>query len=240
MAGWSPRQAAALAALLVMFVLGGVFLLWRKGHAVESEFVITPAPAAAPAAAAPSPLPPTPTPPSATPAAPPAAAPADLVVHVAGAVKTPGVLHLPPGSRADDAIRSAGGARTHADLDAINLAMRLEDGQQLFVPSKGRGAGVLAVPPGRVPLAKQDAASAAKEGHAAPAKLTKPGDGMVNLNTATSEELQRLPGVGPAMAQRILDARKATGTFTSPEQLMDVSGIGPKKYERMKAFVRVR
>ncbi len=118
--------------------------------------------------------------------------------------------------------------------------MRLEDGQQLFVPIKGRGAGVLAVPPGRVPLARRDAAGAAKEGHAAPAKLSKPGDGTVNLNTATSEELQRLPGVGPAMAQRILHARKANGPFTSPEQLMDVSGIGERKYGRMKAFVRVR
>jgi competence protein ComEA len=141
-----------------------------------------------------------------------------VVVHVSGQVTTPGVYELPVGSRVQDAIGAAGGALGEADANALNLAAVLADGQKITVPKPGEA----------VPEAG-DGTSADPGG--TPAK--------VNLNHATQAQLEELPGVGPVLAQRILTHRQTKGRFTSPRQLLEVSGFGPKKYESVKDQITV-
>lgn len=250
----SPRQMRTLALILLFLCVAGLFVyLQRRGRAVEEGFVITGTPHAvlseadssaatgAPAQALS---------PERSPGADRAVMsaerapkpPREAVVHVAGAVRQPGIYRLPPDARANDALKAAGGPRPDALLDAINLAARVEDGTQLYVPARKeqRTGAVSAASP--VYAARPAAKSPAFNARAASSggKLTTPGEGTVNLNTAGTEELQRLPGVGPATAARILEFRKENGPFTAPEQLMDVSGIGEVRFERMRPFVRVR
>jgi competence protein ComEA len=142
------------------------------------------------------------------------------VVHVVGAVGAPGVQRLPAGSRAVDAVAAAGGMVPEADLAALNLAAVLIDGQQLYVPRVGE------VPPAAVPPA---AGSAAQSGPAVP----------VDLNSATLDELDELPGIGPTTAQAILDHREQNGPFASVEELLDVRGIGDAKLEQLRDLVAV-
>jgi competence protein ComEA len=152
------------------------------------------------------------------------------IVHVVGAVRRPGVYRLRLGQRVEDAIRRAGGARDSADLQAINLAAKIADGQQVVVPRRAvavRGSGVAASGGG------PDGASAG--GGAAGAAPSAP----VNLNSATAEQLDTLDGVGPATAQKILEYRTQHGGFSSVDDLAQVSGIGPKKLEALKAQVTV-
>lgn len=152
-------------------------------------------------------------------AAPPQEGPA--VVHVAGAVRRPGVYRLRAGARVDDAIRRAGGARSGADLDAVNLAAKVIDGQQILVPRRGRTA----------PSAAGGGAGAAPAGGAAA--------GPIDLNSATAEQLDTLDGVGPATAAKILAYRTAHGGFRSVDELAEVPGIGPKKLAALREQVRV-
>ena len=153
-----------------------------------------------------------------------------IVVHVAGAVVTPGVYTLPAGSRAVDAVRAAGGPTRDADQDALNLAAPVADGDQVVVPKRSQ--------------TEPEPSSTMRTPPASPrspsTKLRTPGEGSVNINTASAEELQRLPGIGPSMADRILAKRKEIKRFTSVEQLLDVSGIGEKKFAQIKPFVRIR
>lgn len=166
--------------------------------------------------------------------------PPTLCVHVAGKVKTPGVYELKPGSRVMDAIKAAGGAASDADLESINLAEKLEDAQQIFIVPKGQ------VKPPAVSIIRGGESSKPKpsttkgeggKSASGPAKLSKPGEGTVNINSAGVDQLQRLPGVGPAYAQRIVDYRTQHGRFQSVEELDEVKGIGPKKLEKMRPFV---
>jgi competence protein ComEA len=154
-----------------------------------------------------------------------------LRVHVTGAVAVPGVYALPPGSVVDDAVRVAGGAAAEADLDRLNLARLLKDGDQVLVPAAG------ATPPARVESAAGGGAEPAAGGAepAAPAASTGP----INVNTATQEELEALPGIGPALAARIVEHRNQHGPFASVEALVDVSGIGPAKLDVIRDLVRV-
>ncbi len=138
----------------------------------------------------------------------------EVVVHVAGAVSLPGLYRLPEGSRTDDAIAAAGGAKPKAALDLVNLAAPLADGQQIVVPLRGSAEAV----------AGTDA------GVAAPA-------GKVRLNSATLEQLDELPGIGPVTAQQILDYRDANGAFRSVEELDAVPGIGPARLEQLRPLV---
>jgi competence protein ComEA len=140
----------------------------------------------------------------------------DLTVHVAGAVRRPGVYLLPEGSRVDDAIRAAGGARPTAALDQVNLAALLIDGQQVIVPRQTAG--------GAVP-----APAASPSAPAAP----------VNLNTATLEDLDGLPGIGPVTAQKIIDYRAEHGPFASVDELDAIPGIGPARMEQLRELVTV-
>jgi len=148
--------------------------------------------------------------------------PALLVVHVAGAVASPGVYELTPAARVIDAVTVAGGPTADADLNGLNLAAPLADGQRVYVPPAGE------VDPAAVPSG----------GPAAPAEA---GDdaprGPVNVNTATAAELETLPGVGPATAAAIVDERTRNGPFASIDDLERVPGIGPAKLAALRGQV---
>ncbi len=149
------------------------------------------------------------------------AAPArELVVHVVGAVQHPGLYRLREGSRVDDAIRLAGGARPKAELALVNLAAPVADGQQVLVPARGAPAAV---------------ASASGGAPAGTAAATA--GGTVHLNSATLEQLDTLPGIGPVTAQQILDYRTANGAFSSVDELDAVPGIGPARLEQLTPLV---
>lgn len=151
-----------------------------------------------------------------------------VVVHVAGAVRRPGVYRLPDGARVEVAVRRAGGATRRADLSGLNLAAPVQDGRQVLVPE--RAAASAAVGGG--------AAGAAADGAAA-STPGSPGAPQLNLNTATLEQLDGLSGIGPTTAQKILDVREEHGGFGSVEELGDVPGIGPKRLETLRAAVTV-
>lgn len=136
-----------------------------------------------------------------------------LIVHVVGAVRRPGLYRLPDGSRVDDAIRRAGGPKPKAALELVNLAAPVADGQQVVVPALGDG---------------QDPGTAAAGGGAG---------GRVHLNSATLEELDTLPGVGPVTAQKIVDYRTAHGAFGSVDELDAVPGIGPARLAELRELV---
>ncbi len=151
-------------------------------------------------------------------------------VHVVGAVRRPGVYRLRLGQRVEDAIRRAGGASGTTDLQAINLAAKIADGQQIVVPRRAMAAG------GSGAGAGNGGAGAAAAGGAAAG--TAP-SGPINLNSATTEQLDTLDGVGPATAAKILEYRTQHGGFSSVDDLAQIPGIGPKKLEALKAQVTV-
>ncbi len=194
------------------------------------------------------------TPPDTTPAPAPKHAPAPkYYVHVAGAVKKPSLYLLPPGSRVMQAIKAAGGPTSKADLDSVNLAEKVKDGEKIFVPQKIAAAPMLALPgnslghesvhPDAAPSAPAPAKPAKPAKIAAagkPTKLSSPDQGQVNINTANAEQLQRLPGIGPAMAARVLAYRQQAGGFKQLEDLQEVGGIGPKKYAKIAPLVKLK
>lgn len=139
------------------------------------------------------------------------------IVHVAGAVRRPGVYQLGSGARVQDAVRRAGGATAKADVNAINLAAPVQDGVQVVVPRRGA------------------AAAAAAAGSPAGVAPSAP----VNLNTATAEQLDTLDGVGPATAAKILEYRTQHGGFRSIDDLGQISGIGPKRLAALRGKVVV-
>jgi competence protein ComEA len=227
-----PRPLLALGVVFASITLPGAYRVYLNSREPEAELVIPAGGNASPSErAAAASLPGVPAA-NASPVAP-ASPPSEVVVHVAGAVKKPGLYHFKVGERSDDAIKAAGGAAADANLDGVNLAAKLEDGQQLYVPKKGE----LTASPIQRPAA---AAKGGKSAVAAkPAKLQK-GQGTVNLNSATKDQLMTLPGIGESYAQRILDYRKENGGFKELEQLMDVSGFGEKKLEKLRPFVRLK
>lgn len=182
------RALAYAAALLVVLALAGRYTLGSEAPAEPRPraAVVTARPAAAPA----------------------------LTVHVVGAVRAPGLYRLREGSRVDDAIRRAGGAKPKAALELVNLAAPVADGQQVVVPARGEAGPVSTGAGGSAPTG-----------------------GLVHLNSATLEELDTLPGVGPVTAQRIIDYRTANGAFSSVDELDAVPGIGPARLEQLRPLV---
>jgi competence protein ComEA len=146
------------------------------------------------------------------------ATPAVAVVHMAGAVAVPGVYRLDSGARVDDAIRLAGGPAPDADLDVVNLAAVVADGSRIYVPHIGESIRPEVVPTGSV------------GGKAA-------GPTIVDVNVATVEELDELPGVGPATAAAIVTERERNGPFVSVDDLDRVPGIGPAKLDALRDLV---
>jgi competence protein ComEA len=151
-------------------------------------------------------------------------APQAAVVHVAGAVRNPGVYRLPAGARVQDAVQRAGGARRGGDVNAINLAAKVVDGQQVVVPSRTPGGGAAA-----------PAAAAGAGGGGTAAGASGP---PISLNSATAEQLDTLDGVGPATAAKIIAWRTQHGGFRSVADLGQVPGIGPKKLAAIKDRVQ--
>ena len=153
------------------------------------------------------------------------------IVHVAGAVRRPGVYRMPPGSRIDDAVQRAGGATSKADLGAVNLAAKVDDGRQVLVPERAATAGGAGATPGGAVAGVGDGAS----GGAAPGAPAQP----LDLNTATLEQLDTLDGVGPATAEKILAYREEHGGFSNVEELGRIPGIGEKRLASLREQVRV-
>lgn len=179
--------------------------------------------------------------------------PEEIVVDVSGAVKTEKVVRLAYGSRVEDAIEEAGGLTKKADTSTVNRAAVLQDGQKIYIPSEGEsldeiimhsGGNTSAVYPAAGSSSGSSGASGAgaSDGGASSgsdAAGASSSQGMVNINTASLEELQQLTGVGPATAQKIIDYRQTYGSFRSPEDLMEVNGIGEKTFNKMKDRVVV-
>jgi competence protein ComEA len=199
------RRLTVVAVTLIALVAGGWWLLRSPAPPTEAGL-----PYAATTTTATSSAPPT------SLARAPTTSAADLVVHVAGAVVHPGVYRLPGGSRADAAVDAAGGPSADADLDALNLAAPVTDGERVYVPA----AGEVVVP-----------AVGASPG----AATTVPGP--VDINRATAEELDALPGIGPATARAIVDHRESNGPFAAVDELEDVRGIGPAKLDAIRDLV---
>jgi competence protein ComEA len=160
-----------------------------------------------------------------------------VVVSVVGLVHTPGLVTLPPGSRISDALKAAGGPMNGADTIGLNMARQLGDGEQIVVglaPASGQP---------KVLGSSVSAGSATPGNPAAPSRTTapttqKPGE-VIDLNTATAQQLDTLPGIGPITAAAIVAWREANGKFTSVDQLAEVDGIGPGRLEKLRPHVRV-
>jgi competence protein ComEA len=155
----------------------------------------------------------------------PATTPVTVTVHVAGQVVSPGVYAVPSGGRVADAVVAAGGTAAEADVEQLNLAARVSDGERVYVPKKGEAAPVPTRPASPAGIAGGTAAGA-------PA-------GPVDLNAATAEQLEALPGVGPATSKAILAYRSSHGRFRSVTELLEVPGIGPAKLEALRPLVKV-
>lgn len=144
-----------------------------------------------------------------------------IIVHVTGAVPRPGVYALPKGARIQDAVSAAGGFLAEANKEALNLAQELEDGQKLEIPFLEGFSPVLPTPAVvNAPVSPEDT-------------------DLININTASALELETLPGVGPTLAQRIVQYREQNGPFLSTEDIINVSGVGPGTYERIKDLITV-
>lgn len=138
----------------------------------------------------------------------------ELAVYVTGAVVNPGVYYLPEESRVQDALEAAGGPTLSADLDRVNLAERVHDEDQIYFPEIG-------------------------EENVPSTRIGGTGEGLVNINTASIGELEGLPGIGPALAQSIVDYREAHGPFNTLEEIMDVQGIGQGVFEDIRELITV-
>jgi len=194
-------RAVAVGALVLGTVLGALWWLGRQAPPpVEASLPMVEVTAPAPTTTAAAPV----------------------VVHVAGAVASPGVHRLPPGARVVDAVDASGGLLPDADPAAVNLAAPLVDGAQVYVPRQGE----------RAPPAPGGTGSGGDPGAGGDA-------GPVDLNTADEALLDTLPGVGPATAAAIVDHRERHGPFTSVDGLLDVRGIGEAKLAALRDLVRV-
>lgn len=215
---WVRRVAAVGGAVLgaVLLIVAG--LAFVRSSSPPARLTLPPAePGSAPAGAEPAGA----GPPSSVAPLP----PVTVTVHVAGQVRSPGVYAVPSGGRVADAVLAAGGASPEGDVEQLNLAARLSDGERIYVPKRGE-----APPPAVAP---------AGPGAGPGAGPSPPAGAPVDLNTATAEQLEALPGVGPATSKAILTYRSSHGRFRSVTELLEVPGIGPAKLEALRPLVRV-
>ena len=190
--GWERYGGYIFLILLLLIMVGGAFLFLRRPQPVPIEII--------------------------EPTLAPASTPGETGVYVVGAVMNPGVYFLPQGSRVADALEAAGGPTEEADLARVNLAKRVYDEEQIYVPRLGEENPLLPLPSG---------SSGGQAG------------GKININTATAAELETLPGIGPVLSQRIVDYRKANGPFAATEDIKNVGGIGEATFEEIKESIFV-
>jgi competence protein ComEA len=225
-----PLPALVVAALLCALVAAIALFGADRGRGESIVLSTVPPATAAPVVGLPADVPTGGTAPPDAPAPAPAgptAAPL-LQIHVAGAVREPGVVPLPDGARVVDAIGAAGGQTEDADLARLNLAAPVVDGTRVYVPAAGEEVPVVLGDP--VPPAGSPAGSAVGDQQGAGSGGGDGADGaVIDLNTATAAELESLPGIGPKTAADIIAHRTDSGPFSSPDDLLEVSGIGPKK-----------
>ncbi len=164
----------------------------------------------------------------------PSQSPSEIYVHVAGEVQLPGLYKLPQGSRVADAIKLAGGATSEADIDSLNLALVLKDGDKIVVPKK-----ITQEPLSEGELSEFQILNTLNQSQAGGFSQSG-GTGKININTASAKELESLPGIGPVLAQRIVDYRTQKGGFKRIEEIKEVSGIGEKKFEAIKDLITVK
>lgn len=174
----------------------------------------------------------------------------EILVHIIGMVKNPGLVSIPEGGRISDAIKAAGGVMPDADLEIINLAYKLEDGKQIYIPSMKERNGesrerkvqspdstakrlVPGVQPDAPPPSKADAHSGEID------NFNQKINSLVNINTADEKTLDTLPGIGSSTAKKIIEYRNTGGKFNKPEDIMNVKGIGKSKYEKIKSMITV-
>ncbi len=232
-----PRKVwlAALAALGVALLVAFFFLVLRDGGGAPRELTVLPEVAEKPSAAA------------ENAAADRATAPALIRVYVAGAVKNPGVFPLQEGERLVDAVRAAGGAAPGADLEAVNLALRVQDEGYYFIPARAaptanrESVDGAASSNGAAPTIPAAAANSSTNHAHAPGETAQSGNGgeLVNLNTADRQELESLPGIGPARADAIIAYREEHGYFVAIEEITAVSGIGEGIFANLQHLVTV-
>ncbi|MCL6589593.1 MAG: ComEA family DNA-binding protein [Firmicutes bacterium] len=158
-----------------------------------------------------------------------------IYVQVSGAVMAPGVYTVTAGSRKMEAVKLAGGAEARADLSRVNLAEFIEDGEQIYVPKKGEALPEM----GPKPKRSRDSTVGKKPAPKPKSKTTPTPPGPWNLNTATREQLEAVPGIGPALAARIIQFRTEQGLFQRYEDLQKVPGIGPAKLEKFRPYLFV-
>jgi competence protein ComEA len=209
-----PR--AGVVALLVCALLAGAFWFRSSLHGAATASAATGAPSPASSSAT--------LPKASSASTTSTTSGAEVVVHVAGAVTHPGVVTLPAGTRVVDAIRAAGGARVGADLDRLDLAARLSDGSRIAVPLRGQPTPPLD--------ADATTGSSGSTGTAA-------ASGPINLNTASEQELETLPGIGPTLAAAIIAERDRAGGFKTVDDLRRVHGIGDARFAQLQPLVTV-
>jgi comEA protein len=260
----APHDRGRITGIIGVFlVLAGLlgWQLYSRSRPVPPRMTVTgAAPNAVPPLATPAPAARSVSPAPASPgdASPPPPVPDTLRVHVVGAVRRADVYTLPATARVYDAVQKAGGATAEADLERVNLADFLKDGEQVRIPRKGERSRPVAAVPSPAPSAARRAptgppsvayrsaarypldekpprgSKAAEASGTASAPARPATDGKVNLNTATAEQLERLPEIGPALAARILEYRQQHGPFLRIEDILEVRGIGERKFEKIR------
>lgn len=215
--------------LVIVMLAGGAYWMLKYFHPAlflgEPDLVVGTEMAPPPTASPPTPAAPTPKP--------------EIAIHVTGAVRSPGVYYLSTDARVHEAIEKAGGKTARADIHTLNLAAKVRDGEQIYVPEirEVPDVGQAAPVPSTVKGVTSPSSTASPQ---LSVKRSAPLDeARININTATFQELQTLRGIGPTMAQRIIEYRQTSGGFSTVDDLTNVKGIGEKTLEKIRHLVTV-
>jgi len=224
MSNWLERNRWALFGFLAVLSVAGIVIVYKSPSPPPVELVtLTPLPPTEPALSVAEPPTPTPEPTS---------TPSSLRVYISGEVNQPDVYLLAIGSIIKDAILAAGGATDQADLDVVNQALELQDQQHIHIPAKSEALPTPSVVEGGI--SRSAPASISADAQRALNPL------VIDLNTASATELDMLPGIGPAIAGRIVEYRQTVGAFKTIDDLTNVSGIGPATFEKLKDHIAVQ
>ena len=223
------QHRTIITVLVAVILAGGAYWMLKHFHPTlflgEPDLVVETETAPTPTASPPTPSAPTPKP--------------EIAIHVTGAVRSPGVYYLSTDARVHEAIEKAGGKTDRADIHSLNLAAKVRDGEQIYVPEIREVPDVGQAAP--VPSTVKEVTSPSPTASPQPSvKRSAPsGRVRININTATSQELQTLRGIGPAMARRIIEYRQISGRFSTVDDLTNVKGIGEKTLEKLRDSITV-